>query len=309
MNNIYKKRKVFVVSTSFDDFPEIERFIGCFKKQSYKSLSLIIVDHGKRHRTYKEFFGKSSVIEVIKASSDLWWTGALNVGISCALEEALAGDYILTINNDCTFDKNFVSKIVSISNNNNRCIVGSFEVDAQNKEFVAGVIRADWKNGVFENVLSVRSGKADTLSTKGTLIPVEVFKKIGVLDEKHFPHYGSDYEFFIRAKRNGYQLLSSSEVKVYCDRKRTGISDAGEQLSLIRIMKLAFSKKSQINLLDHVNLVHFCCPPKYKARNYFFLLEKIVYLSSRVYPFSIARKFIMKIKNKLLKGLSTCSYK
>jgi GT2 family glycosyltransferase len=292
MQKTRTRNYVHIITTSFDDLSNTKRVIECFSKQTYKFSRLVIVDHGKNHKTYKEFSGHFLGVEIVKANPDLWWTGALNEGISYALKTAIAGDYILTINNDCTFDKNFVLKIVNISSKNNRVIVGSFEIDAKDKKtIITGIIKIDWQKGVFKNLKDLKFGENDTLSTNGTLIPIEVFKKNGLLDKKHFPHYGSDYEFFIRAKSNRFKLVSSNSVYVYGDEERTGIFDTGGQLSYKRVLSLAFSRKSQINLLDHINLIHFCCPEEYRVKNYLFLVKKAVHFLLRVYPFSIVQKY------------------
>jgi GT2 family glycosyltransferase len=280
-----------------------KKFVSCLQKQKKIKLETIIVDDGSTDGTYR-FLKNKNKIEVIRGEGSLWWTGGINLAVKNALSYAKNGDYILTVNNDCTFDSDFIYSLIKVSEENNRAIVGSIEIDIEDKTSIkSGVVKVNWKKGIFYESLKKNQLKnsksinifdrADTLQTKGTLIPVEVFKRIGMFDQKHFPHYASDYEFFIRAKRAGFKLLVAN-TKIYCDSKRTGISDDGKTLKIIDLIDLAFSKKSQINVIDHLNLIRFCCPKEYKFNNYWIIIKKIIYFVSRTYPLSIVHNLLKK---------------
>ena len=49
----------------------------------------------------------------------------------------------------------------------------------------------------------------------GTLVPAEVFKKIGLYNEDYLPHYYADSEFSLRAKKLGYGLLFNPNAKLW----------------------------------------------------------------------------------------------
>jgi len=299
MKSLTKKNRVYCISSVHNSLSYTKKLIYCLKKQKNISIKTIIVDDGSSDGT-PDFLEKDKDIKSISGNGNLWWTAGINLAVIEALRTAKTGDYILTINNDCIFDDNFVHSLVDVSKNNHRSIVGSLEFDNDDRQVLkSGVVKIDWEKGRFYESITIDDIKnddkyfvgSDTLQTKGTLIPVEVFQKDGLFDQKHFPHYASDYEFFIRAKTAGFNLLVANAA-VYCDSKRTGITDNKKTHTINETIKLAFSRKSQINIIDHLNLIRFCCPNNRKIKNYVLLLKKALYFVSRTYPISLIREYL-----------------
>ena len=46
------------------------------------------------------------------------------------------------------------------------------------------------------------------------LIPVPVFTVVGLFDDKSFPQYAADYDFALRAKKQGYSLILCCDTAV-----------------------------------------------------------------------------------------------
>lgn len=279
---------VFIVCGVFNHLEYTKALLVCINKQVYSNIRMFIVDDGSTDGTAEYIKSKYPEIVVLKGNGNLWWTGAIKWAIEEVLKVAHAGDFILTINNDCSFCKNYIQLLVQSSIKFKRAIVGSLAVDKndQNSIYDAGM-KIDWKKGKFillrpHYLSELPEGKLyqeniNILSTKGTLYPVEVFSKIGNFDQKHFPHYLSDYEFACRAKENGFKLILSYKAIVYNDTARTGLWKNGKtKMSLTEIWNLLFSRRSKINIIDNLKFIKYCCPKEYKFRNYIFLLKKIV---------------------------------
>ena len=60
------------------------------------------------------------------------------------------------------------------------------------------------------------------LSGRGTLIPVEAFRRVGLYDQERLPHYGADWEFSRRAQRAGFELLLDYRARVFSREGATG---------------------------------------------------------------------------------------
>lgn len=280
--------QVFIICGVFNGLSYTKKLLSCIDRQTYSNIETIIVDDGSTDGTNKYIKKNHPRVTLLSGDGSLWWTGSISLGVGHALKVAQKGDFILTINNDCTFSSGYVDSLVRQSKENNRAIVGSLAIDKNDKLKIwdAGV-RIDWSQGKvialgprrILHLPKVRKiqDKIDTLPTRGTVYPVEVFEKVDNFDKEHFPHYLSDYEFGIRAKKAGFSLLLSYESRVYSDTARSGLlTKQSKPISLKHIFSLAFSKKSQVNIIDHFNFIRLCCPKKYRAKNYLLLLKKII---------------------------------
>ena len=271
-----QKSKIFILSAVKNDLGHTKRLLKSIFAQTYTNYEAFIVDDGSTDGTDSYIKEKYSTVKLLKGNGDFWWTKSLNFGLTEILKKAGSDDYVWTINNDCHFDINLLKNLMVNEKliKNPKHIVGSKIIDSNTKKVVDDGVKIDWKKMEF------RSGGSDALSTKGTLYPICVFKKIGLFDAKHFPHYFSDYEFSIRAKREGFDLLTCEKSIIFNDTKRTGIEQIPKGLSLANIMNVAFSRKSKLNLITQLNIVRYVCPPEYRLRSYFLLISKLIHAKS-----------------------------
>lgn len=282
--------KIFVVCGVHNDLTHTKQLLSCIAKQSYENYQTIIIDDGSYDGTAGYIRKNYPEIKILKGNGSLWWTGCIFWGVEEAIKKAQIGDLIFIINNDCIVDKDYLRILVQSSLKHNRAIVGSLILDVKNKSKIhdAGV-QINWAIGKLiplgpKNVKNLPAHKTiqdkiDTLSTKGTIYPIEVFQQIGNFDKKHLPHYVSDYEFACRAKRHGFKLLLSYKAKVYNDTQRTGFGNLKkEDLSINQFFSLLLNRKSGINIVDQWWFITLSCPNKYKLRNYLLLIGKFLYL-------------------------------
>lgn len=303
-----KKPRVFILTAVHNNLGNVKKLLSDLKRQNYTNMSIYIVDDGSTDGTSIYVSTIYPKVNLITGDGKLWWTGSLFLGVKEILKKATKNDFILTINNDCTFAKDYISTLVRDGLKNTKTIVGSLIVDSKKRQNIwDGGVKVDWSGGGFygigpKNVNGIPKGKLyqkniDTVSTKGTLYPVEVFKKIGSFDKKHLPHYLSDYEYGIRAKRNGFNLILSYRAKVSNDIKRTGIGDnIPEKFDIKYLFKLLFSRKSRVNIVDQCNLIHVACPQGYRLINYFLVIGKAVYYLLHVPPFTMVPRIVIKTK-------------
>jgi len=303
---------VYVISGVRNDWKLTKRMLNCFAKQDYKNLKIIIIDDASTDNTTSQIKEKYPYVHIIKGGGNLWWTGAMYAGVEHVLANCEDDDMILTMNNDCEFKSDYVRKLVIFSKKTERSIVGSIAIDSIDKDKIidAGV-RIDWSRGKVYRIgprsIKEFDGKKDfeedidTLPTKGTLYPVEVFKKVGNFNKNRLPHYVSDYEMACRAKRSGFKLIICYKTAVYNVSSRTGLLGILDKpITPRELNRLLFSKKSQINIIDHFNFIDLCCPGRFKFFNYLLLLGKLLYLSSHIYPFWYIRKPIVELRKKIL---------
>lgn len=298
MNNSY----VYIICGVHNNLPFTKRLISCLEKQTYKRFKIIIIDDGSSDGTSTYIKENHKNVKLIKSDGNLWWTGAMYEGIKYILKYAKQNDYVLTINNDCTVEPNFITVLVENAQNYPKTIVGSLIIDADNKsKIIDAGVKINWETGKFlrvgpKNVNEIDNNKIneeniDTISTRGTLFPIEVFHKVGNFDKKHLPHYISDYEFACRAKRKGYNLVLSYKARVYNVSSNTGIGDEiPKKITYKELQMYLFGRRSRVNVIDSFWFIKLCCPMKYKLKNYLLIGLKILYLISLTYPLNMLKK-------------------
>ncbi|TAL74462.1 MAG: glycosyltransferase family 2 protein [Bacteroidetes bacterium] len=301
------KNSVYLLSGVHNFLEHTKRFILCVKKQGYPHLKVVLVNDGSTDGTEEYITEEYPEIFLLKGNGTLWWTGSLFYGIEEILRHATKDDFILTINNDCEFRNDYVETLVKTSLEHNRAIVGSLIVDRRDKLTVIDAgLQLNWakgkivphERGKLTKQMSYKSiqTEIDTLTTKGTIYPIEVFQSIGNFDRIHLPHYISDYEFACRAKRKGFQLLLSYNAVLYNDIERTGFGDIPANISLNKLFNLLFSRKSKINIIDHFWFITLSCPLKYKPINYLRIFLKGLFIVSFAFPFLKLRSLLPQIK-------------
>lgn len=268
-------KRIHILTATYGDQKNLKRLLSAIAKQTCQPSSVTVVNHGLDQGIAKLMHDYYPSTHYIRGSKKLWWTGALNLGITDIFSRSKDTDYLLTINTDCQVDPTYLESIVAQTNPHT--IVNSRAVDYKTGKTWDNGIRIDWEKG---KIFARQSADEpiDAVTTKGTLYPLSMFKHIGLL-AKQLPHYVSDYELSIRAKREGYHLRVCEDCVVRNDTTNTGIGDEiPPKISYKDSFKLMFNRKSKLNIVDQFWFINLACPTKYKIINYLRLLAKATYL-------------------------------
>jgi len=291
---------VYIIIPVFNRLPFTKECLDSIKTQTYKNIVTIVVDSDSTDGTYEYIKENYPKVKTIKGKNNWWWTKSMYEGVEKALKSANANDYILEMNNDCFFDKKYISQLMKTSNKHPNKIIGSLCVKADNPDVVveAGV-KIKWSKGFVYGLSKSLSSEIgyyknidiienlDALPGKGTLVPAKVFKEIENFNYKRLPHYIADYEFANRAKRAGYDLLLDTKAKVYHHWKETGISfiSSGNKRSYKDAWNLLFGRKSRNNLIDWITFLFLACPRKYLLVNLKIIAIRVLKSGLYVFPF------------------------
>jgi len=192
-----------------------------FRCDKYR-LFYVLVDDGSTDGTGNAVNKYFPDVKVLKGDGNLWWAGGVNKGFEY-VKNYLSCDFVLLMNDDSTFKQSTLDVLIDyISDKNNVCASSIAIIGETNKIYCAGHAM----NGRFSNCLPLYQGcvmnnsipkviKCDSLSSRFVLMPFDIISKIGLFDNKNFPHAYSDIEYFLRAKSRGYSnvVLSESVVK------------------------------------------------------------------------------------------------
>lgn len=229
--------------------------------QDFKKFKILIVDHSSNNETANYISDNYKKINLIRGSDKLWWTGAINLGVNFAINDSFSNeDFVLILNNDLEVNPDYLTELLRTYNENKPTIVGSTSLDFTDNEKIC-FIGITWnKYTAKQKVLSITNFKysdvkkaynyteSALLQGRGTLIPIYVFKEIGIFDDLNFPHYGADEDFSLRCKAHGFKLLVSVHAIVKSHVNATGINFKYKRQSFTLFLKSLFLINSPINL-------------------------------------------------------------
>lgn len=256
---------IYIVIPVLNRWTFTKECLNSLERQTIKDFKVVIVDHGSTDGTSKNIAKDYPWVTLLSGDESMWWTAATNVGIKWVLSICQDQDLVLTLNNDLIVRPKYLEQLLQIHSKNDSALVGSLSVDIQEPNSIdfCGVKwnRFTAKFSGIDNIyrnsdkdLFLLSAKrkffvSDMLPGRGVLIPVTVLKKIGLYNETHFPHYGADLDFSIRAKKAGHRLLVSTQAIVYSHVNLTGSNNQKHPpFFLRRILKIFSSRKSPNNI-------------------------------------------------------------
>lgn len=238
------------------------RFIECLKNQTYRNYHLILIDDGSTDGTDEMVLNEIKPTTVIKGRGDWWWAGSLQQGYKWLKSNNIPfTDLVLMINDDTEFEPDFLEKALAALRNRPRTFLLAQCYSRQNGQLIDAGIHVDWKKFSFEQPSTRKP--INCLSTRGLFFGVEDFYAVGGLHPRLLRHYGSDYEFTIRAHRKGMSLTTDPSVKIRVDESTTGHHDV-EGKTFLGALKTVFSEKSAINPLALSVFVALACPWPWK---------------------------------------------
>lgn len=296
--------RVFVVIPVHNHVEHTTRCLDCLGRQTWSEWTAVVVDGGSTDGSANILAERYPQTVILRGDDRLWWTGATARGVDYARPNAQPTDFVLFLNNDTEFDEGYLATLVDVSLKHDRALTGSLGVAGSDPSHIlhSGVCW-DWRH-VQSRKIPIESGadsttRINTLPGRGTLVPIEVFKRVGNLRHRWLPHYQADYEFACRAARAGFGLVVSYNAVVRVDTDTTGSEgDLATPLSPARLCHLLFSRRSIRNVRYRTTYIALACPWRYKLRNFLALMLATVLLISNVPP-------LYQIKSALLRLLPT----
>lgn len=244
-------KKVFVVIPVHNRKMATKGCLDCLQRQTYPAFQTIVVDDGSTDGTREMLEQEFPEVVRLEGDGNLWWTGAINMGVRFALEEG--ADLVVTLNDDVVVEHDYLEKLYDSHRQQPDALIGSINLSHENpaRLLYAGVVSYNpWtakyvKRGkLLEPYESDYHGLMPTYSLpgRGVLIPRVVFDKIGLFDEKYFRHYAADFDFSLRAAKAGFSLLVNMDSPVYSPHEPSKVG--GEKQSLGDFLSSFFRFKS-----------------------------------------------------------------
>lgn len=242
------------------------RFIRCLKAQSYPHYSLVLIDDGSTDGTEEMVRNEIEHLTVIKGKGKWWWAGALQQGYRWVLREGCdADDLVLIINDDTEFERDFLERGLGILRDRSHTLLLARRYSKSSGKLLDAGVHADWKRLRFEPPRGCE--EINCLSTMGLFLRVRDFFQIGGFRPRLLPHFTSDYEFTVRAKRKGFTLMTDPSLRLWVDENSTW-NQRHEEMSFLNLMADLFSKRSPVNPVTWTCFVALACPWRWKIQSW-----------------------------------------
>ena len=261
--------------------------LACLDAQTYRDFQVIVVDDGSTDGTDEMIKQEFSNVILLKGDGNLWWTEATNWGVRYALQhqDKQQENFVLTLNDDTRVKPDYLQTMLDAYDRYKPCLIGSVSVDSNDPEkleyagtkfelYTAGGrhLAEDYHYSYKELIKRTTYIESQSLPGRGTLIPLEVFEKVGLYDSKNYVHYMSDIEFSVRANKAGYRLVVNVASLVYEYTAATGIQ-VERKVSLKEFINGFTSIKSPTNLRVRYNFA--IAHSKTKVLYFFFDIARI----------------------------------
>jgi len=222
------------------------------------SIQVIVVDDGSTDGSADWISAHFPTVRLLKADGDLWWTGAMNVGAHYAVED-LGCEYVAAWNNDIQCAPDYFTRLFDIlANTQDHRIIASkiFLLDEPDRLYAMGclfnpvtgrqsLIGSKTKDGgQFEHV-----HLADWAPGMGTVAPKRALEAINYWDARTFPQYCGDSDFCLRAKNAGFPLFVYPQLRIWNDKRTSGIEHNGTVRLFIRTLvdrRSSFQLQAQV---------------------------------------------------------------
>jgi GT2 family glycosyltransferase len=249
---------IYVLLPVHNRRPVTEKFIGCLQRQTDRAYHLVLVDDGSRDGTAEMARASGVPLSVISGQGDWWWAGSLQQAYHWLhARPRNGGELVLIMNDDTQFEPDFLAAGRAALAAAPQSLLLAQAYSAHTGEFLDAGVQADWNRLQFPPARD--PAQADCFSTRGLFLRLADFLQLGGFHPRLLPHYASDFEFTMRARRRGFHLRSDASVRLRADTSTTGDRDPGAG-SLGEYLRRRFSKRSARNPLYWTSFILLACP-------------------------------------------------
>ena len=216
-------KKIYVILVNYNGTEDTIQCVESLRKVNKPDFKIIIVDNGSSDNSVQEI--KKITDEntiLIEAGDNLGFSGGNNLGIKFAMNDDV--DYVLLLNNDTLVEPDFLSIIIErAEKEKGKSVIAPkiyYAYDREHLWYAGGTFSKFTSRTTHIGINEKNSEKFD-VSKKVSfmtgccmLIPTDIIKKVGLLDEDFFL-YCEDLDYSCRIVKNGYKLIYEPKAVIY----------------------------------------------------------------------------------------------
>ncbi|MBI4336089.1 MAG: glycosyltransferase family 2 protein [Candidatus Omnitrophica bacterium] len=211
------KYLVDIIILNFNQEADTAECILSLRRSNYKNYNIILVDNNSSDGSGFRLKERFKDIVFLRNGENLGFAAGCNLGLRHSLENSQGG-YVLFLNNDTVVGESFLSELLGVAETEKSIgIVGavSYYYALPDNVHMAGHKFFWWLGiqGVLREI-GPRLEEVQSVSACCMLVKKEVFRKIGLLDERFFIYY-EDADLCLRARRAGFKVAAARDAKVW----------------------------------------------------------------------------------------------
>lgn len=218
-----KSPKVIVLILSYNGRDLLSEAISSYHANEYDNFDIVVIDNGSDDETQLFVQNNYPYVEVLRLNTNLGYSGGFNYGLEYAFNDKKA-DFVLVTNNDVKADVNIISELVKTAQEKKDAgfVIGKvYFYDHPNTLQSVGKLHDDrlWSMGHIGGG-EVDIGRYDKVEVREWcddifwLIRSELYKQTGGYDTE-FQFQAEDYDWQVRAKKEGWKIYYTPEAKLW----------------------------------------------------------------------------------------------
>ena len=214
---------VYIIIINYNGYEDTIECVKSIKKNIKEDYYKIIIVDNKSTNDSVQILKKElkKDVKLIESSINGGFSYGNNLGIKYA--KKCGAKYVLLLNNDTIIANDFLMPIIDFANKHKDCGCITPRINYYYDKNIIWYDGGDFNHYTCRaDHININKKEGKTNGIKETnfisgccmLIPLEVIRKIGLMDERYFL-YVEDTEYSLRIKTNGYKLYYDSTHKIY----------------------------------------------------------------------------------------------